>query len=94
MTQRKVFVHCEKRLATVLDDRERKIYFPFISSEQNLPAVLCADTVQVLMGINIHSLTFLIIINSCIVFARHAVPSRITLNLMKCQLFLVPVCRK
>lgn len=34
------FVHRETRLAAVVDDSERKIYFPFISSEQNSPAVL------------------------------------------------------
>lgn len=85
-------VRLHPRLATVLGDKERKINFPFISSEQNLAC--CAETVQVLMGINIHSLTYSILSTPAFCLQRLDVQHRIPLNVMKCQLFLEPVRTK
>lgn len=47
------------RLATVLNDKGGAIYFAFVSSEQGVASG--AETVQVLMVINIYSLTYSIL---------------------------------
>lgn len=52
-------VRLHPRLATVLNDKGGAIYFAFISSEQSVAS--CAEAVQVLMVINIYSLTYSIL---------------------------------